>query len=134
MLNFKVIETKRGHDNDHYLGSLKVVTNEGGFVCNLQQGVGHCCGVTFMGGMSYYHLSTTENVKEFLDWLRSYRKDRNTLGQNAWMIQNLYFYLSKETAYFDVNLRKAGVKVHEFSNRAGSENNPSCVELWYIEL
>lgn len=115
---------------DWFINEVAVFFN-GSQICRLQQGVGHCCGSTFITQMSQYYFK--ENLDDLLSELR---KAPHVSGLR-WKIQkNLFLYLSDETAQFDAEIRarKDIKELYSFMNNATRPYTPSKVSLFVLEL
>ena len=106
------------------------VRMDGIHLCRLQQGVGHCCGATYITQISPY---LPANFNDLLTWLSQSKRGHYI----RWPIQNdLFFYLSDETVLFDDPIRKHP-KVKElftFKNTATKPYSGSNVTLFTVSL
>ena len=110
--------------------SEEEVRMDGIRLCRLQQGVGHCCGATYITQIS-------PDLAPDFDALLSFIKSKRRGHHIRWAIQNdLFFYLSDETVLFDEPIRKHP-KVKElftFNNTATKPYTGSNVTLFTVSL
>lgn len=110
--------------------SEEEVRMDGICLCRLQQGVGHCCGATYITQIS-------PDLPANFDALLTHLKEFKRCHHIRWPIQNdLFFYLSDETVLFDEPIRKHP-KVKElftFKNTATKPYSGSNVTLFTVSL
>lgn len=110
--------------------SEEEVWMDGVRLCRLQQGVGHCCGATYITQIS-------PDLAPDFDDLLSFIKNQRRCHHVRWAIQDhLFFYLSDETVLFDEPIRKHP-KVKElftFNNTATKPYTGSNVTLFTVSL
>lgn len=117
---------------DWYISEVKVQIKEDDTVldvCRLQQGVGHCCGATFMTSMKPW-------TPAYLDALIVEIKSKRH-RHLRWQVQpRLFFYLSDETVAWDgpIRARDDVKELYSFMNSATRPYTPSKVTLFVLEF
>ena len=114
----------------------------------IQQGVGHCCGSTFLSKLSPYGFwNSVENVEFFIKSLRQpiaedserqpgwQPRDEFGTSRCSWAVRSFYVHLSSQTARYDQGIRKHpnAKLVHTFKNYASSRYGND-VDLYFVEI
>ena len=103
-------------------------------VCRIENGVGFCCGASFLCVFSPFDMSTR------FDELIAYLKENVMKKLHVdmyWTLQDkVFLYLSYETVYWDAPLRNHPRMslVYSFNNKATKPYSGSKVDLFVLDL
>jgi len=109
-----------------------VVTAGSTNVCRIQQGVGHCCGASYLTNLQ----QVAPYFQQLVDFLTS-KKQTKADYMFKWLLQDkLFFYLSDETVGWDEPIRthKQVKHLFKFNNKATKPYSGSDVSLYVLEL
>jgi hypothetical protein len=104
-------------------------------ICILTNGVGHCCGATFISRFDNWFWKDLGNITNFFNKIKKSTDKHDPIIGHNWPVNVVYFYLSKETSYWDKALitHPNVQKVHTFLNRTiRSSGEP--VDLYFTEV
>jgi hypothetical protein len=134
MFDIEPIKDKDGAVKN--IGRTRAVNIEldGGKVLRVENGVGQCCGATFL--CDFWVTRFVDNFEAVLALLRT--KVNQKLHPDLWwaLQDKVFLYLSDETAPWDSEIRKHPKMslVHSFSNKATKPYSGSMVHLYVLDL
>lgn len=116
---------------------LKIVTEGGRHVCVIQNGIGHCCGATFL--CFFFGHNFPDYFNEVIELLKSQvgKKQFEGGARLKWPLQDkVFLYLSDETKSWDEDIRNHPKMslVYSFNNKATKPYSGSMVHLYVLDL